>query len=103
MQHSEPRIWKAVIDLRKMPEVSRFFGIVIRMYFDEHNPPHFHAIYSGNEAQVGIDPIVVHAGQLPHRAISMVIEWAALHQPELIDNWNRLKKDQAVQRIEPLE
>ena len=63
-----------------MPEVSRFFGIVIRMYFDDHNPPHFHAIYAGNEARVGIDPIIFLEGKLPNRAASMVIEWAALHQ-----------------------
>jgi len=56
-----------------MPEVSRFFGIVIRMYFDEHNPPHFHALYAGNEAQVGINPIVILEGKLPNRATSMVL------------------------------
>jgi len=87
----------------KMPEVSRFFGIVIRMYFDEHSPPHFHAIYGGNEAQVGIDPIIVLEGQLPRRAISMVIEWAALHQRELMNNWERLRNDQPILKIEPLE
>jgi Domain of unknown function (DUF4160) len=86
-----------------MPEVSRFFGIVIRMYFDEHNPPHFHAIYAGNEVRLGIDPIIVLEGKLPSRAISMVIEWAALHQRELMDNWHRLRKDQPIQKIEPLE
>lgn len=86
-----------------MPEVSRFFGIVIRMYFDEHFPPHFHAIYAGNEAQVGIDPIMVLEGGLPHRAISMVIEWAALHQRELMNNWERLRRDQPIVKIEPLE
>jgi len=48
-----------------MPEVSRFFGIVIRMYFDEHNPPHFRALYAGNEAQVGINPIVIPEGEAP--------------------------------------
>jgi hypothetical protein len=57
-----------------MPEVCRFFGIIIRIYFDEHVPPHFHAIYGEYEAQVGIDPIEVLAGKLPHRATSMVIE-----------------------------
>ena len=69
-----------------MPEISRFFGIVIRMYFDDHNPPHIHAIYSGNEAQVGIEPITILAGTLPNRAASMVFEWAALHQRELMQN-----------------
>jgi hypothetical protein len=86
-----------------MPEISRFFGIVIRMYFDEHNPPHFHAIYAGREAQVGIDPIIVLEGKLPNRATSMVIEWAAIHQRELLENWQRLQNDRPIQKIEPLE
>lgn len=86
-----------------MPEVCRFFGIIIRMYFDEHVPPHFHAIYGEYEAQVGIDPIEVLAGKLPHRATSMVIEWVALHQWELMDNWERLQRSQPIVKIEPLE
>lgn len=86
-----------------MPEVCRFFGIIIRMYFDEHVPPHFHAIYGEYEAQVGIDPIEVLAGKLPHRATSMVIEWAALHQWKLMDNWERLQRSQPIVKIEPLE
>ena len=85
-----------------MPEVSRFFGIVIRMYFDDHQPPHFHAFYGENEAQVGIDPINVLNGSLPNRAASMVFEWAALHQRDLMRNWDRLHSDQMVERIEPL-
>jgi hypothetical protein len=62
-----------------MPEVSRFFGIVIRMYYDEQAPPHLHAIYGNYEAQIGINPIEVLEGRLPRRAVSMVIEWTALH------------------------
>ncbi|MEA3346323.1 MAG: DUF4160 domain-containing protein [Chloroflexota bacterium] len=60
--------------------------ITIRMYFDDHPPPHFHAIYGGQEAQVGINPIAVLGGGLSRRAESMVIEWAALHQRELMEN-----------------
>ena len=86
-----------------MPEVSRFFGIVIRMYFDEHLPPHFHALYSGHEAEIGVDPITVQQGNLPRRALSMVVEWAALHQRELLANWERLRKDQPIVKIDPLE
>lgn len=86
-----------------MPEVSRFFGIIIRMYYDDHPPPHFHAIYGEQEVQVGIDPIVVLNGQLPRRAISMVIEWAAVHQQELMRNWQRLETDRSVVRIAPLD
>jgi Domain of unknown function (DUF4160) len=86
-----------------MPEISRFFGIVIRMYFDDHNPPHFHAIYAGHEAEIGIEPIEVLEGALPGRAVSMVIEWAAIHQAELRQNWRRAQTAQAVQKIKPLE
>lgn len=86
-----------------MPEISRFFGIIIRMYFDDHNPPHFHAIYSDQEIQIGIDPIMVLHGQLPRRAMSMVFEWAALHQQELLANWEYLHSNQAPQKIEPLD
>ena len=86
-----------------MPEISRFFGIIIRMYFDDHMPPHFHAIYGDNEAQVGIQPIALLRGELTRRAESMVIEWAALHQQELMENWNRLQEDQPALRIKPLE
>lgn len=73
------------------------------MYFDDHPPPHFHAIYGQYEAQLGINPIVVLQGNLPRRAESMVIEWAALHQQQLIANWQLLHNDQSPQKIEPLE
>lgn len=86
-----------------MPEVSRFFGISIRMYFDDHNPPHFHAIYGGAEAEFGIDPLTVLRGQFPRRALGMVLEWAASHQQELLDNWDRLHHEEAAQRIDPLD
>ena len=86
-----------------MPEISRFFGIIIRMYYDDHPPPHFHAIYGEQEMQVGIDPIVILNGHVPRRAISMVIEWAAVHQQELMHNWQSLETDRPVLRIDPLD
>jgi phosphomannomutase len=85
-----------------MPEVSRFFGISIRMYYDDHNPPHFHAIYNEDEAEVGINPITLLRGRLPRRALGMVMEWTAVHQQELLDNWELLRNDQAPRRIDPL-
>lgn len=85
-----------------MPEISRFFGIIIRMYYDDHEPPHFHAIYGNSEVQVGIDPIMVLRGELPNRAASMVIEWAALHQVELKENWAQLRASQPAKKVEPL-
>ncbi len=86
-----------------MPEVSRFFGVSIRMYFDDHNPPHFHAIYGSAEAEVGVDPIALLRGRFPRRALGMVMEWAAVHQRELLDNWNLLRNDRAPNRIAPLD
>lgn len=86
-----------------MPEITRFFGIVIRMYFDDHPPPHFHAFYGGQEIQVSINPISILNGQLPRRAESMVIEWAALYQAELMENWERLQRSEGTYRLPPLE
>jgi len=66
-----------------MPEISRFFGIVIKMFFDDHNPPHFHAEYGADLALIDIRSLCVFAGQLPPRALGLVIEWATLHRQEL--------------------
>ena len=65
-----------------MPEISRFLGIVIRMYFLDHDPPHFHAAYAGAEAQIRIRPLGVLGGTLPPRALALVVEWASLHEIE---------------------
>lgn len=86
-----------------MPEVSRFFGISIRMYFDDHNPPHFHAIYGDTEAEFGLDPIALLRGRFPRRALAMVMEWAAIHQDELLANWHRMRANQLPNRIDPLD
>ena len=86
-----------------MPEISRFFGIVIRMYFNDHDPPHLHASYAGAEAQLRLSPLGVLNGMLPPRALALVIEWASLHERELLDNWQRLHSDQPPVRIAPLE
>jgi hypothetical protein len=85
-----------------MPELSRFFGIVIAMYYDDHAPPHFHAIYGSERAEFCIDPIGVLKGQLPPRALALVTEWAALHQAELLAAWDRRAAGQKPDRIEPL-
>ena len=70
-----------------MPEISRFLGIVIMMYFDEHNPPHFHVRYNDFRASVGIADLNVLEGHLPARVRSLVVEWAELHQVELAAMW----------------
>lgn len=67
-----------------MPEISRFFGIVIKMFFDDHNPPHFHAEYGGDLALIDIRSLAVFSGRLPPRVTGLVIEWATLHQRELL-------------------
>ena len=86
-----------------MREICRFFGIVIRMYFLDHAPPHFHARYGDVEAQIRIEPVGLLAGQLPPRALALVVEWATLHQGELLENWRRLHADEPPVRIAPLE
>ena len=71
------------------------------MYVDDHNPPHFHVIYDGEEAMVDINDGHI-TGSLPRRAIRLVYEWLDLHKEELIENWNRLKNSDAPKKIEPL-
>jgi hypothetical protein len=86
-----------------MPELSRFFGIVIAMYYDDHAPPHFHAIYGSEKAEFRIDPPGILKGRLPPRALALVMEWAALHQAELLEAWDHRATGQAPPRIEPLQ
>lgn len=86
-----------------MPEISRFFGIVIKMFFDDHNPPHFHAEYGSDLALIDIRNLSVFSGRLPPRVIGLVIEWATLHQQELLANWDRARAQQELHRIAPLE
>ena len=85
-----------------MPEISRFLGVVILMHFREHNPPHFHARYNEHEASIFIESLGVMQGSLPPRVLSLVVEWAGLHQAELSENWNNLRSTGQYRRIEPL-
>lgn len=86
-----------------MPELSRFFGIVIAMYHRDHLPPHFHARYGGRKAVVSIETLEVLHGRLPPRVLSLVIEWGLSHQVELVDNWRRARKLDSLYPIPPLE
>lgn len=86
-----------------MPEISRFYGIVIRMFYDDHNPPHFHAFYGDDEAWININTLALLHGSLPSRALGMVIEWASLHQDELRRNWALLAEAQKPNCIAPLK
>jgi len=74
-----------------MPTVSWFYGISIRMFFNDHAPPHFHAIHDAHEAVVEITTGEVLRGQLPRQATRLVQEWALLHRDELMENWNRAR------------
>ena len=73
------------------------------MYYNDHAPPHFHVRYGEHRALVGIDQIVLLAGTLPRRALSMVLEWAALHQSELREDWRTARMLEPLKRIDPLE
>jgi len=85
-----------------MPEISRFYGIIIRMYRADHAPPHFHAEYGSASAQVRIDPIGLLEGRLPPEILAMTVEWAAIHQAELMDDWDRAQHCQPLRQIEGL-
>ena len=86
-----------------MPEICRFFGIVIKMYFGDHLPPHFHAEYGEHQAIIDIRNLMVIGGSLPPRALGLVIEWAAQHQEDLLELWERAAQHQPLYRLPPLE
>lgn len=86
-----------------MPEISRFLGIVIRMHFDDHRPPHFHAQYGEFEVEVAIERLEVLEGRLPSRALGLTMEWAAQHQDELLLDWELASTRQELRRIPPLD
>jgi hypothetical protein len=86
-----------------MPRISQFFGIIIAMYYNDHSPPHFHATYAEYEARVAIETLGVEEGNLPRRALAMVLEWAVLHRAELLDDWERAREGMPLVQIEPLD
>jgi len=85
-----------------MPELSRFFGIVIAMYYDDHPPPHFHAIYGSDRAECVIDPPGLLKGHLSPRALALAMEWAGLHREELLEAWTDRESGRRPRKIEPL-
>ena len=85
-----------------MPEISRFFGISICMYYDDHAPPHFHAWYAGDQAEIEIQRLGVISGSLPPKALGLVMEWAALHQDELMVDWANTSRNTKPNKIAPL-
>ncbi len=86
-----------------MPELSRFFGIVIGIFYREHGRPHFHAVYGEFEAVIDIETGMVISGELPKRALSLVSEWRSGHAGELQENWELARQHQPLKKIPPLE
>lgn len=85
-----------------MPEISRFYGIIIAMFFDDHNPPHFHARYGEYKAAIGIHDLRILEGSMPPKALGLIVEWAAQHKEELLKDWDMVQKNQTPQKIAPL-
>ncbi len=85
-----------------MPEISRFLGIVVSMYYKEHLPPHFHAKYGSQRAAFSIEDLRLLEGRLPHRVVTIVVEWAFQHRDELLENWHRAVQKEDLRKIEPL-
>jgi len=86
-----------------MPEISRFLGIVITMYYREHAPPHFHASYRELEIRVNIQTGEIMTGRFPPRARQVVLEWLELYREELLEDWELAQKRKPLKKIEPLE
>ena len=86
-----------------MPTISAFFGILIRMYFNDYPPPHFHARYNEDEAVISIETLMVLEGKRPRRALSLVLEWAELHRDELLADWELCRAQAQPVKIAPLE
>ena len=85
-----------------MPRISSFYGIVIAMYYREHGVPHFHALYAGYEASIAIGTLKILRGDLPPRALRLVKQWAAMHQNELLRDWNLAEQGEVLESIDAL-
>jgi Domain of unknown function (DUF4160) len=86
-----------------LPEISRFLGIIIAMYFSDHAPPHFHAKYGDFKAVIAIDTGEMIEGRLPPRVLGLVQEWREYHRAELTEDWRLAREKRALKRIAPLE
>lgn len=85
-----------------MPTISKFYGIFIQMFWNDHPPPHFHAVYAEDEAKIDIRTLEVMEGWLPRRALALVLEWAQEHRAELIEDWELCSNNQPAKNIHPL-
>ena len=86
-----------------MPTISIFFGIIVQMFWNEHKPPHFHCTYGEFEALIDIRTLEIMEGKMPRRALNLVLDWAELHQAELLEDWELCQAKQQPKPIAPLE
>ncbi|MDX1902509.1 MAG: DUF4160 domain-containing protein [Gammaproteobacteria bacterium] len=86
-----------------MPTICIFYGIVIQMFWNDHAPPHFHALYAEYEALIDINTLRVIQGSMPRRALTLVLEWAFQHRTELLEDWALCQQNQTPKKIAPLE
>ena len=85
-----------------MPTISMFYGIIIQMFWDEHAPPHFHARYGDFNGAINIRELKMMEGDLPKRALNLILDWARLHQQELLADWELCQKQLPPKKIQPL-
>lgn len=85
-----------------MPQISYFLGVIIRMFYRDHNPLHFHAFYADFEGIFDIEKNELIGGELPPRVLGIVTEWTALHQDELLENRERARQQESLKTIAPL-
>jgi len=86
-----------------MPTISTFYGILIQMFWGDHAPPHFHALYAEYEVLIDIRTLEVMKGTMPRRALALILEWASLHRKELQEDWILCETNQSLKKISPLE
>ena len=85
-----------------MPTISSFYGILIQMFWNDHAPPHFHALYAEYEVLIDIRTLEILEGTLPRRALALVLEWAQEHRAELLEDWELCSQNQMPKKIRPL-
>jgi hypothetical protein len=86
-----------------MPTISTFYGIIVKMFFNDHAPPHFHVQYAEYKATISIQTFDVIEGHLPRRALELVLDWAELHQDELLEDWHLCQMKSSPKKIAPLQ
>lgn len=86
-----------------MPVISIFYGIVIQMFWSDHAPPHFHALYAEHEVLIDIQTLEIMKGSMPRRALAMILEWAQEHRNELMEDWELCSRKQHPRKISPLQ